>query len=456
MKEKENQQNFQRSLSNAHIQLIALGGTIGTGLFLGVGDSIQRSGTSVIITYIIVGAVLFLFMRALGELILSDVHKHSYIDFIDKYLGKRTALIIGYLYWITYLTLAMTEIIALGMYFQYWFTSLPLWLPGTVTIFALLAINLISVRFFGNLEFAFSILKIATIIGFVLLIGYMLITGQSTQYGNVSLSNIFDAKGMFAHGAKGFLEGFQMVIFAFVGIEMIGFTASEAKNPKKTMPKAINEMPIRIILFYVLAIIAVLLVVPWDKVATNSSPFVQALTATGIKNTGSFINLVVISAGVSSANTILYSSGRLLYSICYGKQGKFNKKFSQLSNRQLPQNALVLSALIIALAPLITLEIGEQAFNFVSATTTSMFLLIWLVMIITHLVYRKHVKSLNDFTMPLYPASDYLIITFFVAIILLLLIMPSFRIPMLTALVVFALLYVITGIMQDKKTEMAE
>lgn len=456
MKEKENQQNFQRSLSNAHIQLIALGGTIGTGLFLGVGDSIQRSGTSVIITYIIVGAVLFLFMRALGELILSDVHKHSYIDFIGKYLGKRTALIIGYLYWITYLTLAMTEIIALGMYFQYWFPSLPLWLPGTVTIFALLAINLISVRFFGNLEFAFSILKIATIIGFVLLIGYMLITGQSTQYGNVSLSNIFDAKGMFAHGAKGFLEGFQMVIFAFVGIEMIGFTASEAKNPKKTMPKAINEMPIRIILFYVLAIIAVLLVVPWDKVATNSSPFVQALTATGIKNTGSFINLVVISAGISSANTILYSSGRLLYSICYGKQGKFNKKFSQLSNRQLPQNALVLSALIIALAPLITLVIGEQAFNFVSATTTSMFLLIWLVMIITHLVYRKHVKSLNDFSMPLYPASDYLIITFFVAIILLLLIMPSFRIPMLTALVVFALLYVITGIMQDKKTEMAE
>lgn len=456
MKEKENQQNFQRSLSNAHIQLIALGGTIGTGLFLGVGDSIQRSGTSVIITYIIVGAVLFLFMRALGELILSDVHKHSYIDFIGKYLGKRTALIIGYLYWITYLTLAMTEIIALGMYFQYWFPSLPLWIPGTVTIFALLAINLISVRFFGNLEFAFSILKIATIIGFVLLIGYMLITGQSTQYGNVSLSNIFDAKGMFAHGAKGFLEGFQMVIFAFVGIEMIGFTASEAKNPKKTMPKAINEMPIRIILFYVLAIIAVLLVVPWDKVATNSSPFVQALTATGIKNTGSFINLVVISAGVSSANTILYSSGRLLYSICYGKQGKFNKKFSQLSNRQLPQNALVLSALIIALAPLITLVIGEQAFNFVSATTTSMFLLIWLVMIITHLVYRKHVKNLNDFTMPLYPASDYLIITFFVAIILLLLIMPSFQIPMLTALVVFALLYVITGIMQGKKTEMVE
>lgn len=453
--EKE-KKGFERSLSNAHIQLIALGGTIGTGLFLGVGDSIQRSGTSVIFTYIIVGAVLFLFMRALGELIISDLNKHSYMDFVEKYLGKRTSLITGYLYWITYLTLAMTEIIALGMYFRFWFSTLPLWIPGTVTIFALLGINLISAKFFGNLEFSFAILKIATIIGFVILIGYMLVTGQQTKYGAVSLSNAFSSGGMFSHGTKGFLQGFQMVIFSFTGIEMIGFTASEAKDPKKTMPKAINEMPIRIILFYVLAIIAVLLVVPWNKVSTTSSPFVQALSATGIKNTSSFINLVVISAGVSSCNTILYSSGRLLFSICYGRDGKMNKTLSKLSNRQVPQNALVFSALIIALAPLITLAIGDQAFNFVSATTTSMFLLIWLVMIITHLVYRRQTKEVSDFAMPMFPASDYLIIAFFSAIILLLVAMPSYRIPMITALLIYAILFAVTGMVKDKKTEMGE
>lgn len=453
--EKE-KKGFERSLSNAHIQLIALGGTIGTGLFLGVGDSIQRSGTSVIFTYIIVGAVLFLFMRALGELIISDLSKHSYMDFVEKYLGKRTSLITGYLYWITYLTLAMTETIALGMYFRFWFPTLPLWIPGTITIFTLLGINLISARFFGNLEFSFAILKIATIIGFVILIGYMLVTGQQTKYGAVSLSNVFSSGGMFSHGTKGFLQGFQMVIFSFTGIEMIGFTVSEAKDPKKTMPKAINEMPIRIILFYVLAIIAVLLVVPWNKVSTTSSPFVQALSATGIKNTSSFINLVVISAGVSSCNTILYSAGRLLFSICYGRDGKINKTFSKLSNRQLPQNALVLSALIIALAPLITLVIGNQAFNFVSATTTSMFLLIWLVMIITHLIYRRQTKEVSDFAMPMFLASDYLIIAFFSAIILLLVAMPSYRIPMITALLIYAILFAVTGMVKDKKTEMGE
>src|SRR5699024_10274522 len=165
--EKE-KKGFERSLSNAHIQLIALGGTIGTGLFLGVGDSIQRSGTSVIFTYIIVGAVLFLFMRALGELIISDLNKHSYMDFVEKYLGKRTSLITGYLYWITYLTLAMTEIIALGMYFRFWFPTLPLWIPGTVTIFDLLGLNLISAKFIGHLEFSFAMLKIATVIVFVI------------------------------------------------------------------------------------------------------------------------------------------------------------------------------------------------------------------------------------------------------------------------------------------------
>lgn len=205
---------------------------------------------------------------------------------------------------------------------------------------------------------------------------------------------------------------------------MIGFTASEAKDPEKTMPKTINEMPLRIILFYVLAIIAVLMVITWNQVSTSSSPFVQALAATGIKNTGSFINRVVISAGVSSCNTILYSSGRLLFSICFKREGKFNQAISQLSRWQLPQNALLLSAGIIALAPLITFAIGERAFSFVSETTTSMFLLIWLVMIVTHLIYRRKTKERSEFAMPLFPASNYLIIAFFMAMILLLMMMP--------------------------------
>lgn len=444
---------YKRTLSNAHIQLIALGGTIGTGLFLGVGDSIHRAGPSVILIYLIVGAFLFLLMRALGELIMSDLNKNTYIDFIKEYLGHRIGFITGYLYWIAYLTLAMAEMTALGIYFQYWFPHLPTWLPGTVTIFVLLGINLISARFFGNLEFSFAIIKIVTVIVFVLLIAYLLLTGQQTKYGAVSFTNLVAHHGFFAQGIKGFLQGFQMVIFSFVGIELIGFTAAEAENPKVTMKKAINEMPIRIILFYVLAILAILLVIPWQQVSTASSPFVQALSATGIKNSGSFINVVVISAAVSSTNSILYSAGRLLFSITFKGKGKWNQTFGKLSLRQLPQNALLISALIIALAPIVTLLIGKEAFSFISATSTSMFLIIWCLMVLTHISYRRHTSSseLTNFVMPAYPYSDYLILLFFIAIIILLLILPSYRIPMSAAIATFAILYLIARLWHKEK-----
>lgn len=455
MTEEKNSKNngYKRSLTNAHIQLIALGGTIGTGLFLGVGDSIKRAGASVVLIYLIVGVFLFFLMRALGELIMSDLHKHTYIDFIEKYLGKRIGFITGYLYWFAYLTLAMAETTALGIYFKYWFPHLASWIPGTITIVILLGINLISAIFFGNLEFSFSLIKIATVILFILLIAYLWLTGGRTQFGPVSPHNMVVNGGFFAKGLTGFLQGFQMVIFSFVGIEMIGFTASEAKNPHRTIPKAINQMPIRIILFYVLAIIAILFVIPWNRVATTSSPFVQALNATGIQNAGSIINFVVISAAVSSTNSILYSSGRLLFSICYGHKGKWNHAFGQLSRRQLPQNSLFFSALLIALAPLITLAIGNRAFSFISATTTSMFLIIWCLMVVTHYMYRHQTKpaNLGQFQMPGYPLIDYLVFGFFLLLILLLLFLPNYCIPMGTAILTFILLYAFARLRQTNK-----
>lgn len=457
MAEKESQTDagFKRSLSNAHIQLIALGGTIGTGLFLGVGDSIHRAGPSVILIYIIVGIFLFLLMRALGELIMSDLTKHTYIDFIAKYLGKDIGFITGYLYWLSWISLGMAEMTALGIYFRYWFPHLPTWIPGLITIFVLLIINLISARVFGNLEFSFALIKIITIVAFVLLIAYLLLTGGKTSFGPVSFGNLTSHGGFFARGSKGFLQGFQMVIFSFIGIELIGLTAAEAENPTVTLKNAINQLPIRIILFYVLAILAILLALPWNKVATNSSPFVQVLAATGIRNASSIINFVVISAAVSSTNSFVYSAGRLLFSVTFQGRGKWNQTFGHLSKRQLPQNSLILSALLMALAPLVTLVIGNQAFTFISSTSTSMFLIIWCLMVLTHLAYRRHTPAakLNQFKMPGYPYVDYLLLLFFGLMILLLLILPAYRIPMTAALVIFAILYLLAKFWHQEKNE---
>lgn len=457
MTKKDSQTNsgYKRTLSNAHIQLIALGGTIGTGLFLGVGDSIHRAGPSVILIYIIVGIFLFLLMRALGELIMSDLNKHTYIDFIEKYLGKNIGFITGYLYWLSWITLGMAETTALGIYFQYWFPELKPWIPGLITIVLLLIINLISARVFGNLEFSFAIIKIVTIVAFVILIGYLLVTGGKTSFGPVTFANLDDNGGFFARGGKGFLQGFQMVIFSFIGVELIGLTAAEAQNPKVTLRNAINQLPVRIILFYVLAILAILLVIPWSKVSTNSSPFVEALGATGIKNASSIINFVVISAAVSSTNSFLYSAGRLLFSVTFNGKGKWNETFGHLSHKQLPQNGLILSAVLMGLAPLITFLIGDQAFNFISSTSTSMFLIIWCLMTLTHIAYRRRTpeSELNDFKMPGFPYLDYLILLFFGLMIILLLILPSYRIPMIAAILIFIILYGITKIWDKEKNE---
>lgn len=452
-KKSETSSGYKRTLSNAHIQLIALGGTIGTGLFLGVGDSIHRAGPSVILIYIIVGIFLFLLMRALGELIMSDLNKHTYIDFIEQYLGKNIGFITGYLYWLSWITLGMAENTALGIYFKYWFPTLKPWIPGIITIVALLIINLISARVFGNLEFSFAIIKTITIVAFVLLILYLLITGAKTSFGPVAFANLDDHGGFFARGPHGFLQGFQMVIFSFIGVELIGLTAAEVQNPETTLKRAINQLPIRIILFYVMAILGILLVIPWPKVSTNSSPFVQALGATGIPDASSIINFVVISAAVSSTNSFLYSAGRLLLSVTYDGKGKWNKAFGHLSRRKLPQNALILSALLMGCAPAITLVIGDQAFNFISSTATSMFLIIWCLMVLTHISYRRKTPAdqLNDFKMPGFPYIDYFILLFFILLIILLLILPSYRIPMIAAIVTFIVLYLISKLWSNEK-----
>lgn len=434
--------SMKRSLTNTHIQLIALGGTIGTGLFLGVGNSIELAGPAVILIYTLVGFFLFLLMRALGELILSDLNKNTYIDFITQYLGKVIGTVTGYLYWFSWLSLGMAELTALGLYFRYWWHDLPLWLPGSITLIILLMINLISAKVFGNMEFSFAIIKILTIVAFVLLVFYLLITNGSTKlYGTISFSNLFKDGGFFAKGANGFFSGFQMVIFSFIGVELIGLTAAEAQDPKKTIVKAINELPVRIILFYVLAILAILLVIPWKQVAINDSPFVQALGATGIKNAACIINFVVISAAISSTNTFIYSGGRLLFSLNYHGKSNFAKCMGQLNKRQLPENALLFSTLLIGIAPIMNLFL-ENAFHFIAATSTSMFLIIWSIMIWAHIRYRKQTpeKQLHNFRMPLYPYTDYLVLGFFITMIGLLLWVPKDRIPMISALVIFSIL----------------
>ncbi|MDO4455889.1 MAG: amino acid permease, partial [Ligilactobacillus agilis] len=245
------QEEYARKLKSRHIQLIALGGTIGTGLFLGSGKSIHLAGPSIVLAYLLTGGICFLLMRAMGELLLSDLKTHSFIDFIAKYLGKEVGFVAGWTYWICWITIAMADVTATGMYIQYWFPDIPRWLPGLIAIAILLGLNLITVGLFGETEFWFALVKILAIVALIMAGIVMVIVGFKTPLGHASLGNLVNYGGFFPKGIKGFLMSFQMVTFGFIGIEMIGVTASEAENPTKVIPKAINEIPTRIIIFYV-------------------------------------------------------------------------------------------------------------------------------------------------------------------------------------------------------------
>ena len=244
-------ENLSRGLKNRHVQLLAIGGAIGTGLFLGSGRSIHLAGPSILFAYIITGVICFFIMRALGELLLSNLNYHSFVDFVHDYLGKGAAFITGWTYWFCWVSVAMADLTATGLYIQYWFPNIPQWVPSLIVLVILLIMNLTSVKLFGEMEFWFALIKVVAILALIIIGTFMIIKGFSTDAGVSSFTNLWSNGGWFPNGVSGFILSFQMVVFAFAGIELVGLTAGETEDPEHVIPKAINNIPIRIIIFYI-------------------------------------------------------------------------------------------------------------------------------------------------------------------------------------------------------------
>lgn len=408
-------QSFSRELKNRHVQLIALGGTIGTGLFLGSGQGIHLAGSSIVLAYLITGIMCFLLMRALGELLLSDLNVHSYIDFIQRYLGDNASFVAGWTYWICWVTIAMAEITAAGQYMQYWFPHLPQWVTGVFLLGILLLLNSVTVKAFGETEFWFAIIKIVAIVALIIAGIYMVAVRFKTPVGHASVANLAQG-GFFANGWKGFFLSFQMVLFSFVGIEMVGMTASETADPKKIIPKAINEIPLRIILFYVGSLLALMCIYPWQFISATSSPFVQVFKSAGVQAAASIINFVVLTAAASACNSSLFTTGRMLFSLTYQGHSRFAKRMGTLSRAQVPVNALRFSTVIIAISVFLNLIVPGHVFAFVASVATTCFLFIWGAIVVAHLKYRRSLlqkhEPAREFKMPWFPLTDYLILIF--------------------------------------------
>lgn len=446
--------NYSRSLKSRHVQLIALGGTIGTGLFLGSGKSIQLAGPSIVFAYLITGAVCFLLMRAMGELLLSDLSKHSFIDFIAKYLGERVGFAAGWTYWVCWITIAMADVTAAGTYVQYWFPHVPQWIPGLIIMVVLLGVNLITVGLFGEAEFWFALIKVAAILLLIVIGIVMVAVGYQTTVGHASLSNLVNYGGLFPKHVSGFLSSFQMVTFGFIGIEIVGVTASETKDPETVVPKAINEIPLRVILFYVGSLLAIMSIYPWTHLNAASSPFVKVFAGIGIPAAAGIVNFVVLTAAFSAINSALFSTGRMLFSLNYGGTSKFAKKMSKLSRRQVPANGLIFSAIIIVLVVAAEfVSSNTELFSFISSVATTCFLFIWGAIVVAHLRYKRTqpAAAASKFKMPLFPWGDYLVLAFLVFVGLIMCLQATTLIALLTALAWFIGLVVVDRLSQRRQ-----
>lgn len=414
---------LQRELNNRHIQLIAIGGAIGTGLFLGSGQTISLTGPSLLFTYMLIGIVLFAFMRALGELLLSNSKFNSFVDIANEYLGPFGGFVIGWTYWVCWIVSSMSDLTAMGQYFAYWYPQVPHWLTVLFIVLLLISFNLLGARLFGELEFWFSIIKVVTIITMVIVGLVLIFLSFKTEYGHASFGNLIHHGGMFPHGAAGFLMSFQIAVYSFIGIELIGVTAGETKNPEKTIPKAINNVPIRILLFYIGGLLVIISVIPWFKVDPDSSPFVKLFTLIGVPFAAGIVNFVVLTAAASATNSGIYSNSRILFGLA--KQGLGPKVLTKTNSNGVPYLSMLVSSITLLIAALLNFIFPDaiKLFIYVTTLSTVLFLVVWGMIIVSYIAYvKKNPEQHQSSAFKLWGGKiiAYIVLSFFIFIFILL------------------------------------
>jgi len=381
---------LKRRLENRHIQLISISGAIGTGLFMGSGKIIALSGTSIILVYAIIGFFVFCIMRAMGEMLLANLEAESFAQLVHNYLGPRAGYILSWSYWLSWVVAAVGDVVVVAGFLQYWYPDLPTWIPAFATMLLLLGLNMLAVKAFGEVEFWFGLIKIVAIVLLVVTGLVMVATSYTSPAGvTASFSHLVAPGVVMPHGILGFLAGFQIAIFSFVGTELVGTAAAEAKNPEVTLPRAINTIPVRILLFYICALVCIISVISWANVPANRSPFVELFVLGGLPAAAGIINFVVLTSAASSANSGVYSGSRMLYGLAHQQQAP--AAFGRLAGSGTPVRALVFSGVCMAIALTLLFVIPEvmTVFTLVSTISAVMIVVTWSLILMAYFAYRR-------------------------------------------------------------------
>ena len=417
-------EHLRRGLSNRHIQLIAIGGAIGTGLFLGAGKSISVAGPSILLVYTVIGLMLFFVMRAMGELLLHKLEYRSFQDFAADILGPWAGFLVGWTYWFTWVVIGMADIIAITGYWQLWVGKERIWvsmLLAVAVMLVLLLMNLATVKLFGEIEFWFAIIKLVAIVALVAAGIFMVVTGFTSPNGTqASIAHLWDRGGFLPNGVQGFLGGFQLAVFAFVGIELVGTTAAETENPRVTLPRAINAIPVRVLLFYVVALAVIMCVTPWDQVDPEKSPFVRLFGLAGLSAAASVMNAVVLSSASSSCNSGIYSTSRMVFGLAHKRMAP--SVFRRLTRGGVPWAGLIVTVVIICCAHLLTLSGGVmRAFTLVTTVSSVLFLFVWSVILVCYILYRRRhpdAHRASAYRMPGAAFMPWVVLAFFAFVVL--------------------------------------
>ena len=440
----QSESHLSRNLRNRHIQLIALGGTIGVGLFLGSAQAIHNAGPALLLSYVVGGVAIFFIMRALGELLTYRPVAGSFATYADEFVGPFAGFVTGWSYWFMWVVTAMAELTAIGVYVRFWIPWIPQWLPPLAALLVLYGTNLLAVRVFGELEFWFALIKVVTIVALIAA-GLGVILFHVGNFGSqASFSNLWSHGGFLPFGMLGVLLTLQMVMFAYSGVELIGVTAGEAENPAVVLPRATNGIIFRILIFYIGALVVIMALVPWNQLSPDTSPFVFVFEKLGIPAAAGIINIVVITAATSSCNSGIFSTGRMLYSLACRGQGP--RAFGTVNKRNVPAAGIHVSAAVMLIGVFLNYVVPKHVFIWVTSVSLIGTLWTWGIIMVAHLGYRRAVRegrvAIASFRMPGAPVVNWLVVAFLLFVTAMLSLQADTRVALYVAPVWFGLLAV--------------
>jgi L-asparagine permease len=383
-------EGYQPTLTNRQVQMIAIGGAIGVGLFYGTGEKIAAAGPGLVLAFAVAGVVAFFVLRAMGELVLYRTTAGSFVEYAREFIGPWAGYTCGWMYWLNWAATGVAELTAIGVYVKYWAPAMPQWLSALIALGVLLAVNLVSVRLFGELEFWFATLKVIAIVSFLLVGAGLVAAAAGIGDTHASVSNLTDHGGFFPKGFPIVLMSLQAVVFAYAGTEMVGVAAGETKNPHKVIPRAINGVIWRIALFYCGSVLLLVMVLPWTDYSAGQSPFVTVFARLGVPGAASIMNAVILTAALSATNSGLYSTGRILRSLA--SRGEAPKVTGQMNKHHVPWGGIMLTCTFYFLGVLLNIFVPQRAFDIATALASLGVLATWTTILVCQMRLRARAE----------------------------------------------------------------